>query len=380
MARDFYRECREYGSGLGCARIDARRGERARNAARGSVSFSVPRVGVTGGRRDGGEKLLPRAPTDRSGLGSAPIAARHVPPSGEMARVRERRQDGEVSTATALAYVRASCAPRARLLLRCRERARSAARRAGEFSRAARQVPQSGEPARVGEPRQDGEVSTATALAYVRILRARLLLRCRERARSAACRAGELFRAAREFLRPAAFLDGRAAARLAARLFEACFFTVRFAEECLAAAISRRRAAAQPGLLTWRPRAMARASAGIFSVIGARADVSAISDFHRSHKRGIASDENATANGGVFVHAIVIAGDGACADVGFAADARVAEIGKVHGLGALTEHAFFHFDEIADARAFEQAHVVAQMREWSHLVSATKAGSRRSRE
>src|SRR5438445_7450391 len=37
---------------------------------------------------------------------------------------------------------------------------------------------------------------------------------------------------------------------------------------CLAAAaISRRRAAAQPGLFTWRPRAMASASGGILSVI-----------------------------------------------------------------------------------------------------------------
>src|ERR1700686_960494 len=95
----------------------------------------------------------------------------------------------------------------------------------------------------------------------------RRFYRCRERARNAARRAGELFCAARECPRPAAFLDGRAAARLAARFFEACFFTVRFAEECLAAAICRRRAVAQPGLFTWRPRASASASAGTFLVM-----------------------------------------------------------------------------------------------------------------
>ena len=51
------------------------------------------------------------------------------------------------------------------------------------------------------------------------------------------------------------------------RAFEEAFrFGLRFGLR-FAAAISRRRAAAQPGLLTWRPRAMARASAGIFLVI-----------------------------------------------------------------------------------------------------------------
>src|ERR1700719_3139032 len=103
----------------------------------------------------------------------------------------------------------------------------------------------------VGERRLDSAVSSARALAYVRALRARLLLRCRERARNAARRAGEVFCAARECPRAAAFLDGRGAARLAARFLEACFFTVRFAEECLAASICRRRAVAQPSLFTW---------------------------------------------------------------------------------------------------------------------------------
>jgi hypothetical protein len=126
-------------------------------------------------------------------------SARQVPQSGEPARARERRPDSEVSTARALTHVRAL---RARLLLRCRERARNAARRAAELFRAAQHVPQSGEPTRVRERRQDGEVSTARALANVRALRARLLLpRCRERARNAARRAepraGELFRATR---------------------------------------------------------------------------------------------------------------------------------------------------------------------------------------
>src|SRR5580704_17652992 len=82
----------------------------------------------------------------------------------------------------------------------------------------------------------------------------------------------------------------------------------------------------------------------IFSNRPAGADVGAISDFRRSHKRGVASDKNATANGGrIFVHAIVIARDRACADVGFASDTRVAEVGKVHGLCALSENGVFDF-------------------------------------
>ena len=84
-----------------------------------------------------------REPANRSVFASAPIAARrrrasaqrrevfcgarHGPQSGELTRVGERRQDGELSTAKTLAYVRAL---RAGLLLRCRESEHAAPRAA----------------------------------------------------------------------------------------------------------------------------------------------------------------------------------------------------------------------------------------------------------
>src|SRR5260370_8087945 len=101
---------------------------------------------------------------------------------------------------------------------------------------------------------------------------------------------------------------------------------------------------------------------------GAGSDVGAVTDPYRCHKSGIAAYEDAAADDcGILVNSIVVAGDGAGAYVGFAPYARVAEIGKVHGLGALAEDALLDLDEIADACAFEQAHVAAEMREGPDL-------------
>ena len=48
--------------------------------------------------------------------------------------------------------------------------------------------------------------------------------------------------------------------------------------------------------------------------------------------------------------AVVIAGDGAGADIGAGADAGVADIGEVIGLGAGLDHGLLDLDEIADVR------------------------------
>src|SRR5215831_2493833 len=56
----------------------------------------------------------------------------------------------------------------------------------------------------------------------------------------------------------------------------------------------------------------------------AGADIGSIADFHRRHERRIGADESASADvGEVFVEAVVVAGDGAGADVGALAHARV---------------------------------------------------------
>src|SRR5260370_10556451 len=101
---------------------------------------------------------------------------------------------------------------------------------------------------------------------------------------------------------------------------------------------------------------------------GAGSDVGAVTDLYRCHKSGIAAYEDAAADDcGILVNSIVVAGDCAGAYVGFAPYARVAEIGKVHGLGALAQDALLDLDEICDACAFEQAHVAAAMREGPDL-------------
>src|SRR5215472_15734333 len=62
----------------------------------------------------------------------------------------------------------------------------------------------------------------------------------------------------------------------------------------------------------------------------ARGDVSVVSDAHRSHENRITTDENPFADGrGVFLEAIVIARNGASADVGLGAYLGVAQVGEV---------------------------------------------------
>src|SRR5215472_8317519 len=84
----------------------------------------------------------------------------------------------------------------------------------------------------------------------------------------------------------------------------------------------------------------------------ARGHVRAVADPYRRDQSRIAADEDLIPDrGGLFVKAIVIAGDRARADIGLAAQLGVPQIGQVQGLGALADHAFLHFHKIADARA-----------------------------
>jgi len=56
----------------------------------------------------------------------------------------------------------------------------------------------------------------------------------------------------------------------------------------------------------------------------------------------------------VFGKAVIVAGNGAGADVGFRADFGVADVGEMRNLGPFADGALFDFDEIADAGAFEE--------------------------
>ena len=63
----------------------------------------------------------------------------------------------------------------------------------------------------------------------------------------------------------------------------------------------------------------------------------------------IGADESIVANDrAVFIDAVVVADDGACADVDAAADGGIAEIAQVIGLGSLAEFCRLRFDEVAD--------------------------------
>ena len=85
---------------------------------------------------------------------------------------------------------------------------------------------------------------------------------------------------------------------------------------------------AQPSLTVCAARATASASAGTF--VGhhrAGADIGAVADLDRRHQRRVRADEGAVADiGAVLGDAVVIAGDGAGADIGARADPRVADI------------------------------------------------------
>ena len=65
--------------------------------------------------------------------------------------------------------------------------------------------------------------------------------------------------------------------------------------------------------------------------------------------------------------AVVIAGDGARADIGSGADLRVAQIGQMLALGARAEPRILELDEISDARIRFGVRVHAQSRERSDL-------------
>jgi len=77
-----------------------------------------------------------------------------------------------------------------------------------------------------------------------------------------------------------------------------------------------------------------------------------------------------------FVRAVVVAGDGAGADVDLLADGGIAEIGEVVGLGAAPEFRLLHLDEIADVHVLVEPRLGPQPRERAH--DRTRADHARS--
>src|SRR5439155_18285247 len=81
----------------------------------------------------------------------------------------------------------------------------------------------------------------------------------------------------------------------------------------------------------------------------ARADVGAARHAHRRDERGIGTDKALVLDHrAVLLDAVVIAGDGARADVGPGADLGVADVAQMIGLRVRAEPARLHLDEVAD--------------------------------
>src|SRR4029079_14850857 len=91
-----------------------------------------------------------------------------------------------------------------------------------------------------------------------------------------------------------------------------------------------------------------------------------VADRHRGHQRAVRPYEGALADHRiVLAEPIVIAGDGARADVRVRADICVADVGQMVDLGARTEHRFLHLDEITDLRLLADFRTRPQAGEWT---------------
>ena len=99
---------------------------------------------------------------------------------------------------------------------------------------------------------------------------------------------------------------------------------------------------------------------------------------HRRDEGGVRADEGARADlGPVLVEAVVIAGDGAGADIGLGPDRGIAEIGEVVDLGAGAELGVLDLDEIADLGLRAERRARPQAREGA---DAGAGGDRRAFE
>ena len=90
----------------------------------------------------------------------------------------------------------------------------------------------------------------------------------------------------------------------------------------------------------------------VFDVFGNRATCAGcnfVAEGNGGDQDAVGADTHFVADDGfVFVHAVVVGNDCACAEVGFAADFGIADVGEVVGFGAFADGGVFDFDEVAD--------------------------------
>ena len=105
------------------------------------------------------------------------------------------------------------------------------------------------------------------------------------------------------------------------------------------------------------------------------ANVRAFAEFHRGHESGIAADEDAILDHRlVLVNAVVVAGDGAGADVHFLADYGITKIGEVIGFGAAAKLRLLQLDEVADVGSGGDFIAGTKMREGTETNFLVNAG------
>ena len=81
---------------------------------------------------------------------------------------------------------------------------------------------------------------------------------------------------------------------------------------------------------------------------GTRRDIGTRAHSHRRHQIGVAADEGAVLNGAaVLLHAVIVGGDGAAAEVDLAAHVAVPHIGQVGDFGAVTDGGVLHLHKVA---------------------------------
>src|ERR1700687_4071231 len=112
----------------------------------------------------------------------------------------------------------------------------------------------------------------------------------------------------------------------------------------------------------------------VFCDAARRRDIGAAPNLYRRHQRRIAADEHAIFDHCLmFVHAVVIAGDRARADVYAFSDFRVAEIAEMVRLRTLAQLDFLGLDKVSHASTLAHITSGAQMRVRSEDTSRADA-------
>src|SRR5471030_3109043 len=100
---------------------------------------------------------------------------------------------------------------------------------------------------------------------------------------------------------------------------------------------------------------------------GARSDSGALGYYHRRHQLRIRTDKHIVAdNGLMFIGAVIIAGNGARADIHPGANFGIAEVTQMPGFRPFAKPRFFHLDEITDMSPFSQLGARTQTGERTH--------------